>query len=67
MKTCACGGDLLRHGVTKYGDGSQGVRYRCRECSKTFTERNGNEVRGLLFFNSTGRPTKKDWRHGVPA
>lgn len=64
MKTCNCGGDLLRHGTTKYADPSiVGVRYICRECGKSFTQRMASDKQaGLLFFNSTGRPTKKDWR-----
>jgi len=66
MKTCACGGDLLRHGVTHYASDPSivGVRYKCRECEKTFTQRmESDEHKGALFFNSTGgRPHRKDWR-----
>lgn len=66
MKVCEhCGGDLLRHGVTHYTSDTSiiGVRYRCRECNKTFTQRMADDAsRGALFFNSTGRPHRKDWR-----
>lgn len=66
MKTCQhCGGDLLRHGVAYYSTDPSivGVRYKCRECSKTFTQRMENDDRrGLAFFNATGRPHRKDWR-----
>lgn len=66
MKTCPhCSGELLRHGVTRYKDvETVGIRYRCRECSKTFTERMDSDKRaGSLFFAPTGRPTIKDWRY----
>lgn len=66
MKTCAhCGGDLLRHGVTHYlRDPSLiGVRYICRDCRTSFTQRmKQDEPTGLLLLNKTGRPTLKDWR-----
>lgn len=65
MKTCKCGGDLLRHGVTHYKSDPSvvGVRYRCRDCGQTFTQRMSDDIqRGMLFFNQTGRPTVKDWR-----
>jgi hypothetical protein len=26
-----------------------------------------DDVKGVLFFNSTGRPTKNDWRHALAA
>ena len=69
MKTCDCGGELLRHGVTHFKGknapvGMVGVRYRCRECRKTFTVRLVSDDRaGFLHFHATGRPTAKDWRH----
>ncbi len=65
MKTCTCGGELLRHGVKYYSRDTSiiGIRYRCRECNATFTERMQEDaVKGCLFFNATGRPTLKDWR-----
>jgi hypothetical protein len=66
MKSCQhCGGDLLRHGVTYYrADPSIiGIRYICRECRKSFTQRvSDDKPTGLLFFNATGRPHRKDWR-----
>jgi transposase-like protein len=66
MKFCECGGDLLRHAVTRYTRrhvGMIGVRYKCRECGKTFTQRMESDKRsGELFFNATGRPHRKDWR-----
>lgn len=69
MKSCACGGDFLRHGTTYYTDTSIiGIRYICRDCRKSKTVRMPtDDVKGLLFFNSTGRPTKRDWRHAVGA
>ena len=66
MKTCECGGELLRHGVTRYKRDSSiiGIRYKCIECTKTFTQRmEKDEIKGLLFFAPTGRPTVKDWRY----
>ena len=67
MRHCTCGGDLLRHGVTQYKENKSiiGVRYICRECRKTFTQR-GEKVKkqGMLFFSETGRPTINDWRYG---
>lgn len=66
MKTCACGGDLLRHGLTRYNADKRvvGVRYKCRECGKTHTQRMAeDECNGLLFFSATGRPTLNDWRY----
>lgn len=66
MKLCPhCGGDLLRHGITTYKHAATvvGVRYRCRDCRKSFTKRvERDQIRGVLFFNDTGRPTLKDWR-----
>lgn len=64
MKSCECGGELLRHGKTYYkGSDVVGVRYICKECRKSRTERfDGDSVDGRVFFNSTGRPTMKDWR-----
>lgn len=65
MKTCACGGDLLRHSMTRYKTNPAlvGVRYRCRECGKSFTQRMPEDTQtGALFFNTTGRPTIRDWR-----
>lgn len=51
MKTCACGGMLYRHEVK-----DEAIRYRCKECGKSLTVRNG-EVSKLK-----GRPMKSDWR-----
>lgn len=67
MKTCDCGGELLRHGVKYYANPEYiGIRYRCRECQKTFTERMLDDTKtGKLFFTNTGRPTLKDWRYAV--
>lgn len=65
MKACTCGGSLLRHGVSRYVNDPSiiGVRYRCIECGKTFTQRmSEDENNGSLFFNATGRPYRKDWR-----
>jgi hypothetical protein len=65
MKTCDCGGDLLRHGVTRYKSEQSvvGVRYKCRECGRSFTQRMADDKQGgALFFNATGRPHRKDWR-----
>lgn len=52
MRTCACGGMLYRH-----EDRGDAVRYRCKECRKSITVRNG-EVSTLR-----GRPMKNDWRN----
>lgn len=68
MKTCAhCDGDLLRHGKAMDYKGDKSlvrIRYRCRDCQRTFTVRMAreNEHMGLAFFSATGRPTVKDWR-----
>ncbi len=67
MKTCeCCGGDLLRHGITHYkGDFRViGIRYKCRECTKTFTVRmqKSETSERKLCFNQTGRPHQCDWR-----
>lgn len=70
MKSCACGGDFLRHGTKKYkvSPNVVGIRYICRECHKSKTVRMASDdVKGVLFFNSTGRPTKNDWRHALAA
>lgn len=69
MKSCDCGGDLLRHAITEYVDPSiVGIRYICKECKRSKTVRMASDdVKGLLYFNSTGRPTMKDWRHEVAA
>lgn len=70
MKTCSCGGEFLRHGITRYKCSDMvGVRYICRECRKSHTERfKADSVEGVLFFNATGRPTLKDWRYrGIDA
>jgi len=55
MKTCNhCGGFLYRHAVLH-----NGIRYRCKECGKCITVRDG-EVSTLR-----GRPVKVDWRVGA--
>ncbi len=68
MKTCLCGGDLLRHGFYYYKRPEfTGVRYRCRDCSTTITileESSAIGGRGKkLRFSNTGRPTIQDARH----
>lgn len=67
MKTCECGGELLRHGARKYKTTDMWrVRYICRECRKSFTQKMdvSKVMTGkFLHFNSTGRPTYKDWRY----
>ena len=67
MKLCVCGGELLRHGLKIYkSSGIVGVRYACRECRKTFTQRMTKDVdTGRLFFTPRGRPTVKDWRYAA--
>lgn len=71
MNSCPhCSGELLRHGVTHYKRTEMvGIRYRCKDCSRTFTQRmNEDKVSGVLCFglrgfpNLDGRPTLKDWR-----
>lgn len=67
MKTCPhCDGELLRHGMTDYKRDQSivGVRYKCRECNKTFTvrEQAGQSSEARLHFNQAGRPFIKDWR-----
>lgn len=52
MKMCACGGMFYRH-----EDRGDAIRYRCKECRKSITVRNG-EVSKLK-----GRPMKYDWRN----
>ena len=60
-----CEGELIRHGITKYKKlDCIGIRYICIECGKTFTYRTEHDKQdGVLFFNATGRPTKKDARY----
>lgn len=68
MKLCECGGDLLRHGSSEYKSDPEykRIRYKCRECNKTFTVRVLKDVvKGARFFNSTGRPNKDDWRYAL--
>ncbi len=69
MKTCQhCDGDLLRHGVTYYRRDPSivGVRYICRDCRTSFTQRvDAEKPSGYAFFNQTGRPYNKDWRMAV--
>lgn len=64
MKTCACGGHLLRHGVTRYASDANliGIRYRCRACGKTFTQRMPEDRHDGALFQATGRPVLVDWR-----
>ncbi len=58
MKPCPyCGGTLLRHGTSENRTISVGIRYRCRNCRKSLTVRDG-EISTLK-----GRPFKIDWRH----
>lgn len=57
MKFCECGGDYLRHGIVKTG-----IRYICRDCRKSFTQRGEDVIKGKKTFNETGRPTLNDWR-----
>ncbi len=49
MKKCDCGGTLYRHGSQQ---GAQ--RYRCKDCKKTITVRDGKRSKIVM---------KKDWRH----
>ena len=64
MKTCGCGGNLLRHGVSRQKNGDQyGIRYRCADCGKTFTAKVADvPARNVLKFGGYGRPTRNDWR-----
>jgi len=59
-----CEGELLRHGVARKPTGeTYGIRYRCRECNRTFTQRTDEETySGVRQYNATGRPMRKDWR-----
>lgn len=64
MKTCACGGDLLRHAVMRSSlDGEiTGIRYICRDCRETFIHHSdGCGVTGQIS-TLRGRPIKADWR-----
>lgn len=67
MKTCtACGGQLLRHGATRYQSGSVSYRYICKDCRNTITAPiTDDTITGKLHFSSTGRPTLKDWRYTI--
>ena len=65
IRHCAhCEGELLRHGVSRKQNGDiYGVRYRCRECGRTHTQRmTADEYRGTRQYNATGRPMRNDWR-----
>lgn len=68
MKTCQhCGGDLLRHSVHRHyrqDPSIIGIRYKCRECSKTFTVRipKQSNRHDPIQFHQTGRPHQCDWR-----
>lgn len=55
MKTCECGGMLYRHGTNRSKHIEDGQRYRCKECGKCITVRNGKVV------THNGR-IKLDWR-----
>lgn len=59
-----CDGELLRHGVARKHGEQYGIRYKCRDCGKTFTVRDTTESArcARLHFNQTGRPLIKDWR-----
>ena len=67
MKYCECGGMLNRHSIKHYkGSSLVGIRYKCKDCSKTQTYRLDQDViKGIKFFNSTGRPSKNDWRYAA--
>jgi len=65
MKFCdECGGNLLRHGVSRRQNGDQyGIRYRCSDCNKTFTAKVADvPAKNVLKFGGDGRPTRNDWR-----
>jgi hypothetical protein len=65
LKTCECGGDYLRHGLSYYKSDPNliGIRYKCRDCKKTHTERFEEDTINGVFFNYIGRPTLKDSRY----
>lgn len=57
MKTCPnCGGSYHRHSTVTNKAGNVADRFRCRDCGKTITVRNGQVSTG-----NTG-PRVKDWR-----
>lgn len=56
MKTCTCGGQLYRHGKCANKPAETALRYRCLDCRKCITVRDG-QVSTLR-----GRPAKLDWR-----
>lgn len=57
MKTCPkCGGSFHRHSTVTNKSGNVADRFRCRDCGKTITVRNGQVSTG-----NTG-PRVKDWR-----
>ena len=57
IRRCECGGVLYRHGQCANKPTETAHRYRCRDCRKCVTVRNG-EVSTLR-----GRPSREDWRH----
>ena len=56
MKTCECGGIWYRHGKFESKRFGPGVRYRCKDCGKCITVRDGEIAKHTLI---------KDWRHEV--
>lgn len=55
MKVCECGGMLYRHGVLRCKTRTDAERYKCRDCGKSITVREGE------ISNGRG-PRARDWR-----
>lgn len=55
MKTCLCGGAYHRHQTSINKRGEETQRFRCRECGKTISVRDGKVVVGR-------GPRVRDWR-----
>ena len=64
MKTCECGGTLYRHGKAVWHKRMkvEGNRYRCKDCGKCITVREGEVMTPVI-----GGKLIKDWRHEMGA
>ena len=55
MRKCECGGRYSRHQVNYNKKGVETIRFRCVDCKKSISVRDGEIVNGK-------GPKKKDWR-----
>jgi hypothetical protein len=66
MKTCLCGGDLLRHDIYRYKRiPFVRIRYICKDCRETIwmlEEVSAMSGTGKIRFHAEGRPRIRDAR-----